>query len=658
MKPIIRFEKQIFKTGEFGEESSLPDLLGFVYEEKLDLIQEPSVEVGYGMRKSSYPYRQQAGYNRKLREIELDTAILENDFLYAEFLPTLGGRLWRLKDKVNDRDLIYHNDVIRFSNLAICNAWFSGGVEWNISLIGHSPFTARPLFVAELMTDDEVPVLRMYEFERLREAVYQMDFWLGEQDRFLNCRMRIRNVTNHEIPMYWWSNIAVPEYPGGRLAVPASKAFTADQERVWKTDIPVVDGIDISKYEHIPTQVDYFFDIPENAHKFIANIDKDGNGLLHLSTDRLQSRKLFSWGHDTGSQNWQRFLTEKAGNYIEIQAGVPKTQYGCVRMPANAEWEWLEQYGPIAVPEEILDKEYPLFLDAVQRIVDEHWHSCNLSDMLINSKVFADQPGKTVHKGSNGGACYNCIARASGEREIYQHLDFAKDAFDSSPWKAFIETGILPLQNPENPPEDFVCNPWLFKKLEDSTKQGEANENNWLAWYEMGCMLLAEDIKGERLEAAREALYKADKLSRNPWTLEALAVLSINENNMVDAAKYMVLGAEQRKKDIQYLKTAAYILLKAEAFSEWLNLYDSLEAEVKEDPRLYFDSIIAMSKADRKMEAFELLNRKNHMFLDDLRECEGSIEDLWQGLHKDLFGREGVIPENLRFISGEAKSKA
>ena len=72
----------------------------------------------------------------------------------------------------------------RFSNLAICNAWFSGGVEWNISLIGHSPFTARPLFAAELMTDDEVPVLGMYEFERLREAVYQMDFWLGEQDRF------------------------------------------------------------------------------------------------------------------------------------------------------------------------------------------------------------------------------------------------------------------------------------------------------------------------------------------------------------------------------------------------------------------------------------------------------------------------------------------
>ena len=28
------------------------------------------------------------------------------------------------------------------------------------------------------------PVLRMYEYERIRKVPYQMDFWLGEKDRF------------------------------------------------------------------------------------------------------------------------------------------------------------------------------------------------------------------------------------------------------------------------------------------------------------------------------------------------------------------------------------------------------------------------------------------------------------------------------------------
>ena len=657
MKPIVLFKKQIFDVGEFGGESSLPDLTGLAYKDKLDCIQDPFVEVGYGMKKNSYPYRQQAGYDRKLQKVELDVAILENDFLYAEFLPTLGGRLWRLSDKKSKKELIYHNDVIRFSNLAVCNAWFSGGVEWNVSLIGHSPFTARPLFTAELITDDGVPVLRMYEFERVREVVYQMDFWLDKQDEFLNCRLKICNMSGHEVPMYWWSNMAVPEYRGGRIAVPACVAFTGNQERVWKTDIPIVDGIDISKYENIPFQVDYFFDIPEKSHKFIANIDRNGYGLLHMSTDRLQSRKLFSWGHDTGSKNWQKFLTKKAGNYIEIQAGIPKTQYGCIRMPANAEWEWLEQYGSISIPEVLLDRDYPLFLDAVQKVVDEHWDKHNLSNILAKSKKISTQHGKKVQNGSNWGACYNYIADNSGKRKIYDYLDFAEEEFRSSPWKTFIKTGIFPPQNPNEPPDDFVSNPWIFNKLKNSVKKGEPNENNWFVWYEIGCKLLSECEDEKQLSDAREALIKAYELSKNPWTLEALAVISLNENDMGAAAKYIISGAKQRKSDIQYLKVAASILLKSGAFIDWLNLYEELDGNVKENPRLSFDYITALSKVGKAKEAFEILNKKDYMFLDDLRECEGSIEDLWQELHLALYGREGIVPPNLHFISGDAKIK-
>ena len=125
---------------------------------------------------------------------------------------------------------------------------------------------------------------------------------------------------------------------------------------VLKTDIPIVDGVDVTKYQNIPRSVDYFFDIPEEMPKYIANVNKEGYGLLQVSTKRLRSRKFFSWGKCNASDHWQEFLTDQAGRYVEIQAGLAKTQYGCLPMAPHTAWEWVERYGPVQVDPEMLDK--------------------------------------------------------------------------------------------------------------------------------------------------------------------------------------------------------------------------------------------------------------------------------------------------------------
>ena len=95
----------------------------------------------------------------------------------------------------------------RYCNLALRNAWFSGGVEWNIGMIGHSPFTCEPLFTARLEAEDGTPILRMYEYERLRGVTYQMDFSLPEGSPLLLCRMRITNLQNKTIPCLLYTSI-------------------------------------------------------------------------------------------------------------------------------------------------------------------------------------------------------------------------------------------------------------------------------------------------------------------------------------------------------------------------------------------------------------------------------------------------------------------
>ena len=109
-----------------------------------------------------------------------------------------------------------------------------------IGVIGHTPLTAEPLYTAQTETEKGDPVLRMYEYEIIRGVVYQMDFWLEKRSRFLNCRMRIVNESARVLPMYWWSNIAVPEYEGGRITVPAESAYTNSNGMVYKVPIPMV----------------------------------------------------------------------------------------------------------------------------------------------------------------------------------------------------------------------------------------------------------------------------------------------------------------------------------------------------------------------------------------------------------------------------------
>src|SRR5262245_24244998 len=86
---------------------------------------EPSVPeadrefLGYHRYDSTLPYLQQDLYDRRRRTRALRTAVLQNEFIRAEFLLDLGGRLWSLVHRPSGRNLLYTNPVFQPANLAI-----------------------------------------------------------------------------------------------------------------------------------------------------------------------------------------------------------------------------------------------------------------------------------------------------------------------------------------------------------------------------------------------------------------------------------------------------------------------------------------------------------------------------------------------------------
>ena len=92
----------------------------------------------------------------------------------------------KLYDKEKQRDALYTSTVIRFRNLGIRNAWFSGKEEWNCGIIG-LPTDALCLCTWKNRED----IWRFYELEMTRETYYQMDFWLDE-----NKHMTVVHIEN------------------------------------------------------------------------------------------------------------------------------------------------------------------------------------------------------------------------------------------------------------------------------------------------------------------------------------------------------------------------------------------------------------------------------------------------------------------------------
>ena len=164
---MLTFTQITLNSAELGAESLIPDIHDasrdpyFVRDDSVQSSQIPNM--GKGMIKTILPYKMQNMYNREFDKRTYKAAILENDCLKAVFLPELGGRLWKLYDKIQKRDIIYENDAVIFANLGFSNAWFAGGVEWNVGMRGHCALGCRSMFARKAIGAVGNDILQMYE---------------------------------------------------------------------------------------------------------------------------------------------------------------------------------------------------------------------------------------------------------------------------------------------------------------------------------------------------------------------------------------------------------------------------------------------------------------------------------------------------------------
>lgn len=634
-----RLEKKVYKVSSITSVSDVPHLSldKDAHKAKSDIDNFEGLFIDYGWRETSYPYTQQNSYAEETEQ-EITVAVLENEYLYAEFLPTLGGRLWKLYDKKKQRDVLYTNDVIRFRNLSIRNAWFSGGVEWNCGIIGHSPFTCSQMYCAFVKGKNGEDVLRFYEFERVREIYYQIDFWLDENK--LMTAVRIENQNSEVVPMYWWSNMATPEYKGGRVVVPANSAYNnSDGMGIKKSQIPFDNGIDVSYPENIPNTIDYFYDIAKNDDKFIANVDSEGYGLLQFSSSNLNGRKLFSWGHRKGSSHWQKMLTDKAGDYVEIQAGLGKTQYECIPMPPKCVWSFSECYTLADIPESKVNLPYNELVNAVR----EQIHSlggCSALDEKLPDFLndISLQKGDVVLSGSGFGYLNKTLGGKAPE-----HLAFYADD-EVKPWIDLAENKTLMGRLSFA----YGC------KMENLLMKSR-NICNWNIAYQLA--LLAYDRR--EFEKAKQYCAQSLIFDNNEYNnhLYGFILYQLDDERSVYFAEKCI---DINSGSYCLAESVFALLLKQKAYSSVIGCFDKLSEDIKQNPRILMYLSMAYLKAGDAKKAEEILTGNGGLVLLDFREGDKFLDILYRSIRKTVYGEnynEVIVPEQFDFIVSDIKTE-
>ena len=612
------------------------------------------------------PYKMQDRYNRKKKTMEFAAIILENDCLRAEFLPDFGGRLYALKDKKSGKDLLYRNPVMQPANLAIRNAWFSGGIEWNIAQLGHTYSTCDKVFFASVQTDEGYTFLRMYDYERTRGLLWQIDFHLPEGSTQLYAHTTIMNDTSDTVPMYWWTNIAVREEPGCRVFSGTKEVLYVEPKSLLDEgahsfgkgelpSLPVLPEKDASYPEYFHYTSEYFFQNPETMESpWEAITYPDGSVFFERSTQPLSIRKMFCWGSHNGGKRWRDFLSVPGkGDYIEIQAGLAPTQLHTIFMDAHSAISFTQCFGNLAL--EAGDSNHPDYSAAqllVKSAVNASLPAQKVLEMDDTCQRYASLPcTKLMHSGQGWGALEQARRLSEGLPLLPRQFNFPPETLtdQQQDWLALLSGQLPGTLEGSQIPASFLTDPLWLPYLDRCLSSDPCNVTGLLL---KGILLYENGNREDACNCWRLALEQ-----QNLPILWRNLAYAARENGEIEAALNLMENAcLERYPNIDHAYYEEYfrLLLQAGFGEKVYGIYRNLPLNLRQKEALLLEACEAAEQvltddsstvSDEEVTAFlEQAFTKEYALI---REGETRMSDIWFSYAKKKGIPAQQIPEHL-----------
>lgn len=283
-----------------------------------------------GSSGSVYPYGVTDTLSDKTEQRKYKAVFLENDFIKVMILPEIGGRIHRAYDKINKRDFIYYNQVIKPALVGLLGPWISGGIEFNWPQ-HHRPTTFMETDFECSVGDDGTATVIVGEREPMHGLMVNTFFTLYKDKALIEVKSKIYNPNSTPRSFLWWANPAVKGGDSHQTIFPPDVTAVFDHGKRAVIDFPIAhgeyykvkyDGIDISRYKNIPVPTSYM--AWHSNYDFVGAYCHDENGgLLHIASHHIApGKKQWTWGNGDFGRAWERILTDNDGPYVELMTGV------------------------------------------------------------------------------------------------------------------------------------------------------------------------------------------------------------------------------------------------------------------------------------------------------------------------------------------------
>ena len=568
---------------------------------------------------SILPYRVHDDYDRAQAPGSMDLVTIDNGRLRVSVAPQYGGRLMELRDLRLDRDLVFCNPVFQPANLAALNAWFSGGIEWNGLIPGHTPFTAAPVF-AGIIETRRGPVLRLYEFDRIVEATWQIDLFLPDDDDRLFVHGRIVNATASTKLAYWWTNVAAPMSKGMRVLSPADYSIehVLPGNELARFTFPDPSRFDGSYPDRWRDATSVFFRAPDVDRLFIAALDAGGTGLAQTSTATLKGRKFFYFGMASGGQQWMDYLARPGeGDYIEIQSGVAPTQNQRFELAPESEVHWTEVYGAVSVdPALAHDADYAKAAGAAGAAVDQRFPREELAEV---NGFLAECSHLPLTRRLGQGAAWGARQEQLTGKALAKGLDFSVEAAADC-WDELVTTGRFSAQSLAAVPADFAVSEAWVAALDRSAREGG---ETWLHALLLGISALDRE---DRVAARR--LFERSVALKPSWLgLRQRALVA--DDTAAAQRDYFAAWATGEAPPALAAETVAFLVQHGK-LAELERFVSALPDSALSDERVH----LARARVAVQQGDFDLLERLLQRHFANVREGETLLDELWVGLQR------------------------
>lgn len=268
-----------------------------------------------------YPYHRFDGFSVKGSLKGWKTVTMQNEHLKLHILPEIGGKIWGAYHLKTGFPFIYHNDVVKFRDVAARGPWTSGGVELNFGDYGHAPSCATPVDFVTRENKDGSKSTFLSTFDWSSRTYWVVEVKLDEKATYFKTNCTWHNLTPFAVSNYQWMNAGFRAsddleflYPGNAYIDHDGKPFSWPlSDRGRQLNFYRENNFGTYKSYHVLGETtDYFGGYWKNSDV----------GFIHYAPYyQKPGKKLWIWGLSRQGMIWENLLTDKNGQYVELQSG-------------------------------------------------------------------------------------------------------------------------------------------------------------------------------------------------------------------------------------------------------------------------------------------------------------------------------------------------